>query len=102
MVVARRRGAGALFLPEPWATEVDGIRRGLGDGAFTDVAPHITLVHPVNIREEELPAAEALLRAVAGATDPFTVRIGPPGTFEPVTPTAYLAVGGAEVVHRLY
>jgi 2'-5' RNA ligase len=92
-----------LLLPEPWATEVDGIRRGLGDGAFTDVAPHITLVHPVNIREEELPAACALLRSVAGSIDPFTVRIGPPGTFEPVTPTAYLAVGGeVDVVHRLY
>jgi 2'-5' RNA ligase len=83
---------------------VDGIRRGLGDGAFTDVAPHITLVHPVNIREEELPAALALLRAVAGATDPFTVRIGPVATFQPVTPTAYLDVSGdgVAVVHRLY
>jgi 2'-5' RNA ligase len=102
MVVARRRVAVALLLPEPWATEVDGIRRGLGDGAFTDVAPHITLVHPVNLREEELPAALALLRAVAGATDPFTLRIGPVATFEPVTPTAYLAVGGAAVVRRLH
>jgi 2'-5' RNA ligase len=93
----------ALLLPEPWATEVDGIRRALGDGALTDVAPHITLVHPVNIRDEELPAAEALLRTVGGTVDPFTVRIGPVATFEPVTPTAYLAVGGeVEVVHRLY
>src|SRR3954471_16226531 len=103
MVVARRRVAVALLLPEPWATEVDGIRRALGDGALTDVAPHITLVHPVNIREEELPAAEALLRAVGGPVDPFTVRIGPVDTFEPVTPTAYLAVGGdVDVVHGLY
>jgi 2'-5' RNA ligase len=103
MVVGRRRVAVALLLPEPWATEVDGVRRALGDGALTDVAPHITLVHPVNIREEEVPAACALLRSVAGSTEPFTVRIGPPGTFEPVTPTAYLAVGGeVDVVHRLY
>jgi 2'-5' RNA ligase len=103
-VVARRRVAVALLLPEPWATEVDGIRRGLGDGAFTDVAPHITLVHPVNIRDAELPAACALLRVVAGGTDPFTVRIGPPATFAPVTPTAYLDVhgDGAAVVHRLH
>jgi hypothetical protein len=45
-----------------------------------------------------------LLRAVAGGTDPFTVKVGPPGTFEPVTPTAYLEVSGdgAAVVHRLY
>ncbi|MEY2438016.1 MAG: hypothetical protein QOF97_2852 [Acidimicrobiaceae bacterium] len=94
----------ALLLPEPWATEVDGIRRGLGDGAFRDVAPHITLVHPVNIRDTELPAALALLRAVVGATEPFTVRIGPVHTFEPVTPTAYLGVSGdgAAAVHRLY
>src|SRR3954467_5479604 len=103
MVVARRRVAVALLLPEPWATEVDGIRRALGDGALTDVAPPITLVHPVNVREEELPAAEALLRAVGGAIDPFTVRIGPVATFQPVTPTAYLAVGGAvDAVRRLH
>jgi 2'-5' RNA ligase len=94
----------ALLLPEPWATEVDGIRRALGDGALTDVAPHITLVHPVNIREEEVPAACSLLRAVGGATEPFTVRVGPVETFQPVTPTAYLAVSGdgADVVHGLY
>jgi 2'-5' RNA ligase len=82
------------LLPEPWATEVDGIRRALGDGALTDVAPHITLVHPVNIRESDLPAALALMRSVAATTDPFTLRIGPVATFQPVTPTAYLDVTG--------
>src|SRR3954452_5289343 len=99
----RRRVAGALLLPEPWATEVDGIRRALGDGALTDVAPHITLVHPINIRDTEMATAFALLRSVGGTTAPFAARIGPPDTFEPVTPTAYLSVGGegADIVHRL-
>lgn len=33
-----------LLIPPPIATEVDGLRRALGDGARPRIAPHVTLV----------------------------------------------------------
>lgn len=59
--------------------------------------PHITLVPPLNLREAEVPAARAALERAAAELTPFTVTIGPPTTFAPVTPTVHLAVGGVGV-----
>jgi len=66
------------------------------------VPPHLTLVPPVNVRIEDVEAAERVMRAAARATRPFTVTLGPVTTFLPVNPVAYLAVGeGAEKVNAL-
>lgn len=92
-----------LLVPSPWAEEIDGLRRALGDGALGRIPSHLTLVPPVNVRPERVPEALAVLRAAAARTRPFTVRLGPPATFLPVNPVAYLAVSGdgAERVRRL-
>ena len=92
----RRRLAVALLIPAPLATEIDGLRRALG--APTDhVAPHITLVPPVNVRVEDVPAALAVLRdAAASITAPLALSLGPAATFHPVNPVVYLSVGGAD------
>ena len=84
----------ALLVPGHLAPEIDGLRRACGDGALGRVAAHLTLVPPVNVREADLPDALAVLRAAAGAVRPFTLRLGPPSTFLPATPTLHLAVGG--------
>lgn len=84
----------ALLVPEPLATEIDGLRRACGDGSRHRVAPHLTLVPPVNVRVDDLPLALGVLRRAAAATRPFTLRLGPPATFLPATPTLHLAVGG--------
>jgi 2'-5' RNA ligase len=83
----------ALLLPDELAQQVDGLRRGLGDDRG-HVAPHITLVPPVNVREEAMPDALAVLRAAAATVAPFDLDIGPATTFHPVTPVVYLAVRG--------
>lgn len=93
--VPRVRLGVALLVPEPTATEIDGLRRAAGDGALDRVAPHLTLVPPVNVRVEDLPAALAVLRSAASAAAPLTLRLGPPVTFLPETPTLHLAVGGS-------
>ncbi len=88
----------ALLLPAPAAAEVDGLRRALGDGALGRMPAHLTLVPPVNVREDRLGAALTVLRTAAAATRPFTVALGPPATFLPDNPTVHLAVddnGGA-------
>ncbi len=90
----RRRLGVVLLVPGPTAQEVDGLRRALGDGALGQVPPHVTLVPPVNVREDELGEALRLARSAAASTGPLTLELGPVETFLPVNPVVYLAVGG--------
>lgn len=91
--MARRRLGVVLLVPPPQSTEIDGLRRGCGDTMLGRVPPHITLVPPVNVAADALPAALGVLRSAAEALGgPITLALGPPTTFEPVSPTLYLAV----------
>ena len=92
---ARRRLGVALLLDPPLAAEVDGLRKALGDPSLGAMAPHITLVPPVNVREDALGGAERVLREAAQSLDrPLQLSLGPVATFAPVSPVVYLAVGG--------
>jgi 2'-5' RNA ligase len=82
----------ALLVPPPIDAEIDGLRRALGDGALGRIPAHVTLVPPVNVREDRLGEALAVLRRAAAATRPFGVTLGPPATFLPDNPTVHLAV----------
>src|SRR5215213_8935979 len=99
----RRRLGVVLLIPGAAAHEVDGLRRALGDGALDQVPPHVTLVPPVNVREDELGEALRVVRAAASSTGPVTLDLGPVESFLPVNPVLYLAVGGPGLpsVHRL-
>jgi 2'-5' RNA ligase/ribosomal protein S18 acetylase RimI-like enzyme len=85
-----------LLVPPPAAAEVDGLRKAVGDGALGKIASHITLVPPVNVRDDRLMDALDLVRAAAGKHRPMTVRLGPVTTFLPESPTLYLAVDGGD------
>jgi 2'-5' RNA ligase len=91
------RVAIALLLPAPAATEIDGLRRALGDRGLATVVPHITLVPPVNVAVDRVPQVLADIRAVAASTLPITLQVGPPETFSPVSPVVYLRVAGEQV-----
>ncbi len=93
--MSRQRLGVVLLVPQPLATQIDGLRRALGDGAYGRIPPHVTLVPPVNVPERELPTAFAAVRRAAAAVDPLELVIGPAETFQPVNPVAYLAVRGA-------
>ena len=94
----RRRLAVALLLPQPWATEIDGLRRASGDLQMARVAPHVTVIPPINVREADLPAVLGLLRAAAAAVPAgLDLGIGPTATFLPDAPVLYLRVTGAAV-----
>ncbi len=73
------------------------LRRSVGVAEPFHVAPHLTLVPPVNVAAQDLPAVTALLRRVAGASHPFDLDVGPVATFLPETPTLHLAVDGADL-----
>jgi 2'-5' RNA ligase len=96
--VPRRRLGVVLLVPPPWSAEIDGMRRALGAGSLGRIAPHLTLVPPVNVREEDVPAALAVLRSAASLVDgPLVARLGPAATFSPENPVVYLSVAGAGV-----
>jgi 2'-5' RNA ligase len=102
LVVPRRRLGVALLLPDPVATEVDGLRRALGDGSLGRIPAHLTLVPPVNVRDDDMPAALDVLRGAAGQTRPLDLRLGPATTFHPATPVIYLGVqGDVAALHAL-
>jgi 2'-5' RNA ligase/N-acetylglutamate synthase-like GNAT family acetyltransferase len=92
--VPKRRLGVALLVPPPLAAEVDGLRRAMGDPSLGRIPAHLTLVPPVNVRDDRLPDALARLRDAAAATRPFRLTLGPPATFLPVNPVLYLGVGG--------
>lgn len=82
----------ALLIPPPLVHEVDALRKALGDIGLGRIPAHLTLVPPANVPAERWDDALRLLAAAADSTDPFTVRLGPPQSFLPVSPTLYLPV----------
>ncbi len=101
----RRRLGVALLLDPPEATEVEGLRKALGDPSLGTVLPHLTLVPPVNVREDRLAEAETVLREAARApARPIELTLGPAETFAPASPAVYLAVGGPDLdrLHHLH
>ena len=92
--MSRLRLAVALMVTGPAAIEVDGLRRALGDRALGRIAPHVTLVPPVNVPAGQLDDVLAAVREAAAVVAPVALHLGPPATFWPVNPVVYLAVGG--------
>ncbi|MGA3218788.1 MAG: 2'-5' RNA ligase family protein [Acidimicrobiales bacterium] len=95
----------ALILDAPAAFEVQGLRRALGDRSLGRIAPHLTLVPPVNVRSEGLGDALAVLRkAASGQAGALELDLGPAGTFVPVNPVVFLDVSGPglEALARLH
>lgn len=84
----------ALVLDRPAGDEVNGVRRALGDGSLARIAPHLTLVPPLNVAGAALPEALAVMRRAAAAAGPLKLTLGPVETFAPANPVLYLAVGG--------
>jgi 2'-5' RNA ligase/ribosomal protein S18 acetylase RimI-like enzyme len=70
------------------------LRRALGADDLERMPPHITLVPPVNVRDDDLDDALDRLRDAAGRTRPFRLVLGPPGTFLPTNPVLFLQVAG--------
>lgn len=97
----RRRLGVVLLVPPPVSTEVDALRLACGDGALGRVAAHLTLVPPVNVRDDRVRDALDVVRGAAAAARPFAVTLGPPETFAPVSPVLYLRVSPLDAVTAL-
>ncbi len=91
----RRRVGVVVLLDAPVADWIDGVRRAAGDSSIDRIRPHVTLVPPLNLKEGDLEAGLARLRAAAAAVEgPLELTVGPPATFLPANPVLYLEVGG--------
>jgi 2'-5' RNA ligase len=99
--VPRRRFAVALLIPPPVSTEIDGIRRALGDRQLGRIEPHITLIPPINLHDDDLAGALAVVQAAAQRSAPMALTIGPLDTFSESSPVRFLAVDPWEPVVAL-
>lgn len=98
----RKRLAVALLIPPPVSFEVDGIRRALGDRQLGRIDPHITLVPPINVADDDVADALAVVQAAVAGRSPIELTVGPVGTFGPESPVRFLAVDPWEPVVDLH
>lgn len=98
----RRRFAVALLIPPPTSVEVDGLRRALGDRQLGKIDPHVTIIPPINLREDEIGDALAVVQAAARLAKPMELQLGPVATFSESSPVRFLAVDPWEPVTALY
>ncbi len=85
-----------LLVPPALAGAVDGLRRAFGDPVLDQVAPHITLVPPVNVRSDDLPLALSVMRTAAAEIRPLDLLLGPVVAFPGHEHVAYLEVRGGD------
>lgn len=81
-----------MVIPPPESIEIDGIRRALGDRQLGRIDPHITVIPPINLHDEELTDALTVVHAAAAAAAPMALTLGPVTTFSPSSPVRFLAV----------
>jgi 8-oxo-dGTP pyrophosphatase MutT (NUDIX family)/2'-5' RNA ligase len=90
--MGRRRLGVIVTLPEPLAFHVQAWRRALRDPTAERVGPHLTLVPPQAVAEQDVPAARALVERAAAKAVPGVVELDGAATFLPDSPVAFLVV----------
>jgi 8-oxo-dGTP pyrophosphatase MutT (NUDIX family)/2'-5' RNA ligase len=79
-------------LPEPLGIHVQAWRRVLRDPTAVRIVPHLTVVPPQSVAEDEVPAALAQVERAAAAAVPTVVELDGAATFLPDSPVAFLVV----------
>ena len=82
----------AVAIPEPWASELQDYRTGVGDSMAATIPTHITLVPPTEVTDAELSEIEDHLVAVAAEVPAFEVHLRGTGTFRPVSPVVFVSL----------
>lgn len=82
----------AIAVPDPWGSQLQDYRSGLGDEGASLIPSHITLVPPHEVAPEAMPAVEQHLAEASASTPGFKVRLRGTGTFRPVSPVVFVAV----------
>jgi 2'-5' RNA ligase len=82
----------AVNIPEPWGSELHRFRKEAGDPQAETIPPHVTIVGPVEIEADTLPAVEQHLAEVSTRHSAFDLHLRGTGTFRPVTDVVFVVV----------
>lgn len=92
-----------IAVPDPWASQIRQVRSAAGDPLARTIVPHITLVPPVLVANDDVAALLGHVRSVARRGAPFVVEVAGAQTFRPVSPVVYLEVTrGAQALGDLH
>lgn len=95
----------AIAIPEPYGSQLQGLRESFGDSLATKIPTHVTLLAPVTVDDSLLPEIEAHLLAAAAASRPFHIELRGSGTFRPVSPVVFVqlaeGISSCERLERL-
>lgn len=81
-----------IDVPEPYAARIREARQAWGDPEAETIPAHVTIVAPVSVDAEEMPALEQHLERALLGCGPFRMRLRGTGTFRPVSPVVFLTV----------
>ena len=82
----------AIAIPEPYGSELQNWREHFGDPLARSIPTHVTLLPPTPVADDELPAIEEHLRAIATAGSPFEILLRGTGTFRPASPVVFITL----------
>jgi 2'-5' RNA ligase len=82
----------SLAVPEPWGSELQEYRIGMGDEAARHIPTHITLLPPHEIDELDLDEISKHLAEVAARSHPFRIHLRGTGTFRPTSPVVFIGI----------
>lgn len=82
----------SVAVPDPWGAQLQDYRVRLGDPTASGIPSHITLLPPIDVDDELVPAIQQHLAVVAAQAQPFTARLRGTGTFRPVSPVVFVNV----------
>ncbi|OEV03577.1 2'-5' RNA ligase family protein [Streptomyces oceani] len=92
----------SIAVPEPYGSLLQERRASFGDAAALGIPTHVTLLPPTEIDVASWPAVERHLAAVAGAGQPFPMRLSGTGSFRPLSPVVFVRVAeGGSACGRL-
>ena len=82
----------AVTVPEPWSTTLQQAREAFGDPMASAIPPHVTLLPPTAIPQDDMDAFLEHLLAVTATAEPFDMVLSGTGTFRPVSPVVFVQV----------
>lgn len=87
-----------ISVPRPYAHTLSRARLQAGDADALAIPPHITLLPPTAVERDHVDQVREHLLGVAAAHPPFVVTLAGTQSFQPVSPTVFVALtqGAAE------
>jgi len=82
----------SVAVPEPWGSELQQYRVGIGDESGRRIPSHVTLLPPYELTDADLDDVVTHLEDAARSTQPFRVHLRGTGTFRPVSPVVFVNV----------